>query len=284
MFDKTQIIYNGKYIPAGSIEISYKNRAFLYGDSIFETIRVNNRKVLFLEEHLQRLVSGMKVLKYEVPDKFTVFRQKLEEEIIQLLNRNKIFKASRIRITVFRKPGGLYTPQTNDVDYIISSSKLEDDKFKLNTKGLLLGIFNEIKKPQNVFSQYKTANSIIYTMAGIYKNENNFDDCLILNNKGNILESISSNIFTVKSEKLTTPPVIDGCINGIMRNKILKLAKQHKIVCIEKSIDVTDLLKADEVFLSNSISGVKWVVAYKNKRYYKRMSDFLIRKLNDSLD
>jgi len=284
MFDKEQIIYNSKFISGESINIFSKNRAFLYGDSIFETLRVNNRKILFFEEHLNRLVSGMKVLKYEIPDKFTIFRNKLEDEIIQLLNRNKIFKSSRIRLTVFRKTGGFYTPQTNETDYIISALKMKNEKFELNSDGLLIGIFNEIKKPVNVFSQYKTANSIIYTLAGIYKNENNFDDCLILNNKGNIIESISSNIFIVKDKNLITPTINEGCINGIMRNEIITLAKLHKISCIEKSIDFTDLLKADEVFLSNSIAGIKWVVAYKNKRYYKKTSDFLIRKLNESLD
>ncbi len=281
MFDKEQIILNGNFISGSENSFNVQNRAFLYGDSIFETLRVNNRKILFFEEHLNRLVSGMKVLKYEIPDKFTVFKQKLEEEIIQLLNRNKIFKSSRIRLTVFRKTGGLYTPETNEIDYIIAVSKLTNDKFALNTSGLLIDIFKDIKKPLNIFSPYKTANSILYTLAGIYKNEKSFDDCLIVNENNNLIESISSNVFIVFDKKLITPPITDGCINGIMRNTIISLAKHSNIGCVEKSINIVDLLKADEVFFTNSISGIQWVVAYKNKRYYKKMSDFLIRKLNE---
>ena len=283
MFDKEQIILNGNFISGSENSFNVQNRAFLYGDSIFETIRVNNRKILFFEEHLDRLISGMKVLKYYIPDKFTVFRQKLEDEIIQLLNRNKIFKSSRIRLTVFRKTGGLYTPLTNEIDYVISASKLPNDKFILNSSGLLIDIFKDIRKPLNVFSPYKTANSILYTLAGIYKNDKKFDDCLILNEKNRIIESISSNVFIVIEGKLISPPITDGCINGIMRNVIISYAKLSNIVYLEKSINTDDLLNADEVFFTNSISGIQWVVAYKNKRYYKKVSDFLIRRLNEAV-
>ena len=283
MFDKEQIILNGNFISGSENSFNVQNRAFLYGDSIFETIRVNNRKILFFEEHLDRLISGMKVLKYEIPDKFTVFRQKLEDEIIQLLNRNKIFKSSRIRLTVFRKTGGFYTPHTNEIDYVISASKLPNDKFVLNSSGLLIDIFKDIKKPLNIFSPYKTANSILYTLAGIYKNEKKFDDCLIVNERNHIIESISSNVFIVIGGKLITPPVTTGCINGIMRNAIITYANLSNIKCIERSINTEDLLNADEVFFTNSISGIQWVVAYKNKRYYKKMSNFLISKLNEAV-
>ncbi len=283
MFDKEQIILNGNFISGSENSFNVQNRAFLYGDSIFETIRVNNRKILFFEEHLDRLISGMKVLKYEIPDKFTVFRQKLEDEIIQLLNRNKIFKSSRIRLTVFRKTGGFYTPHTNEIDYVISASKLPNDKFVLNSSGLLIDIFKDIRNPLNVFAPYKTANSILYTLAGIYKNEKKFDDCLILNERNQIIESISSNIFIVIDGKLISPPIADGCINGIMRNVIISYAKQSNIVYLEKSINTDDLLNADEVFFTNSILGIQWVVAYKNKRYYKKASDFLIRRLNEAV-
>lgn len=281
MFNKTQISFNGKFITDEADDFYTKNRAFLYGDSIFETIRVNNRDILFFDEHLQRLIAGMIVLKYEIPDVFTVFKKRLYDEIIQLLNRNKIFKSSRIRITVFRKNGGLYTPKTNEVNYVISANKLEEDKFVLNKKGLHIGIFKDINKPLNIFSEYKIANSLIYTLAGIYKKEHKFDDCLILNENNNIAEAISSNVFLVKDNKLIFPPVSDACINGIMRNTILQIAKSNNFVCMARSISSSDLLISDEVFLTNSISGIQWVGAYKNKRYFKKLSSFFIEKVNE---
>lgn len=283
MFDKEQILLNGNYISGSEVNFYSQNRAFLYGDSIFETIRVNNREILFFEEHLNRLIAGMKVLKYEIPDKFTVFKQKLKEEIIQLLNRNKIFKSARVRITVFRKRGGLYVPETNEIDYAISVKKSKNEKFVLNSSGLLIDVFKDVKKPINIFSPYKTVNSIIYTLAGLYKNEKKLDDCLILNEKDELIESISSNIFLVIDNKLITPPVSSGCIDGIMKNVLIPLAKLSKIICVERTIKEEDLFSADEVFFTNSITGIQWVVAYKNKRYYKKMSDFLIRKLNETV-
>jgi len=277
---KNQIILNGAFTTEEENGICFQNRAFLYGDSIFETIRVNNRNILFFEEHLTRLVSGMTVLKYNIPDKFTIFKDKLKDEILSLLNRNKIFKSARIRITVFRKSGGFYTPDTNDVNYIISTSQLKTDTFILNTDGLRISVFNELKKPVNKFSPFKTGNSLLYTLAGIYKTENAVNDCLILNEKNQIIEAVSSNLFLVINKTLITPPVSDGCINGIMRNEVITYAKLYDIPCVERSIFEHDLLSAKEIFLTNSISGIQWVVAYKNKRYYKRFSDFLLRKIN----
>ncbi len=281
MNPKQQIVYNGTFISETDTLSCIKNRAFLYGDSIFETIRVNNRNILFFEEHIERLVSGMTVLKYEIPEKFTIFKSQLKNEILNLLNRNKIFKSSRVRITVFRKSGGLYTPETNEPEYIISASKLDTDKFILNTNGLKIDIFPDIKKPINIFSPYKAANSLIYTLAGVYKNKLNLDDCLILNEENKIIESSSSNVFIVKEKKIYTPPITDGCINGIMRFQVITYAKIHNIQCKEQSLTDADLLQADEIFLSNSIKGIQWVVAYKNKRYFKRLSAFFINLLND---
>ncbi len=281
MFDKKQILYNGRYISEESAEFYSENRAFLYNDSIFETIFVSTGKIHFFEEHLNRLIQGMKVLKYTVPDKFTVFKKNLEDEIFQLMFKNMLFKSARIRLTVFRKPGGLYTPVTNEIDYIITATDPGNEKYVLNNSGCLIDIYEEIKKPINKFSPYKTANSLIYSLAGIYKSEHQFDDCLICNDKGNIIESVSSNIFLVIDKRLITPPIKDGCINGIIRNQIINFAKLYKINCIERSVQQNDLLLADEIFLTNSINGIKWVVAYKDKRYFKKTSNFFINKLNE---
>jgi len=281
---KRQIVINGAFITEDADKNYFQNRAFLYGDSIFETIRVNNRNILYFEEHLLRLISGMTVLKYHIPDKFTIFKDKLKDEILSLLNRNKIFKSARVRITVFRKSGGFYTPKTNEIDYLISASQLDNEKFVLNTDGLQVSVYHELKKTINLFSPYKTGNLLLYILAGVYKNEIAAGDCLILNEKNQIIEAVSSNLFLVKNKTLITPPVSDGCINGIMRNEIIALAKLQEIPCIEQSISEPDLFRAEELFLTNSISGIEWVVAYKDKRYYKRLSEIFIHRLNAVTD
>ncbi len=276
-----QSVYNGAFVFEDEKIGCFSNRAFLYGDAIFETLRVRNRDILFFEEHLSRLVSGMSVLKYDIPEKFTIFKSKLENEIISLLNRNKIFKAARVRITVFRKRGGLYTPQTNEPEYVISASELDEEFFALNNKGFTVSVFDDIKKPINIFSPYKTGNSLIFTLAGIHKNNIGADDCIILNENGQIAESISSNIFIVKDKVLITPPLNSGCINGIIRKFITDTAYSNNIKLAEENISEKDLLQAEEVFLTNSISGIRWVVAYRHKRYFKRLSVFFTEKLNE---
>jgi len=276
-----QSIYNGVFVSENEQIGCFNNRAFLYGDAVFETLRVRNRDILFFEEHLSRLVSAMKVLKYDIPEKFTVFKSKLETEIISLLNRNKIFKAARVRITVFRKQGGFYTPQTNEPEYVISAYELDEEFFVLNNKGFNISVFDEIKKPINIFSPYKTGNSLIFTLAGIHKNSIAADDCIILNENGQIAESISSNIFIVRDKVLLTPPLSSGCINGIIRKFIIDTAYGNNIKFAEENISEKDLLQAEEVFLTNSVSGIRWVVAYKHKRYFKRLSVFFTEKLNE---
>lgn len=281
MFDKAQIIYNGNYLKEEQNSFFINNRAFLYGDSIFETMFVRKGKIHFFEDHLKRLIQGMKVLKYEIPDKFTFFKDKLEEEIIHLLFRNKIFNSARVRLTVFRKAGGLYTPAENNAEYVVSCTDSENENYILNREGLFTDIYPEIKKPKNIFSQFKTANSLVYSMAGIYAQKKHLDDCFISNENGKIIESISSNIFLVKDDILFTPPVSDGCINGIMRLQIIRFAKKYGLKLYEASLSSEDLLKADEIFLTNSIAGIRWVVAYKDKRYFKKVSNFLTNKLNE---
>ncbi len=283
MFEREQIILNGEFVSGESVNFYLKNRAFLYGDSIFETIRVINSKFLFFDEHIERLYAGMKVLKYELFDNIFEFKKKLEEDVLKLIDKKSCKDSSRVRISVYRRTGGFYTPNTNLINYVISCSKIKDKKFVLNTYGLNIGIYKDVRKPINVFSPFKTANSILFTLAGIYSKENKFEDCLILNESDNIVESVSSNVFIVKGEKLYTPPIKSGCISGIMRSVIFSIAKSNSIVCVEKTINENDLLNSDEVFLTNSITGIQWVVAYKSKRFYKKKATFLINLLNETV-
>ncbi len=118
-------------------------------------------------------------------------------------------------------------------------------------------------------------------LAGLYKKSKNLDDCLLVNDKGHIIESISSNIFAVKNGVLYTTPVSDGCVEGVMRKKIMEVAAKNRIAVQEVSILQNILLSSDELFLTNSIRGIRWVVAYKQKRYFNNTSKILTEKLNE---
>jgi branched-chain amino acid aminotransferase len=119
-------------------------------------------------------------------------------------------------------------------------------------------------------------------MAGLTKTSLRLDDCLLVNDNGNIIESINSNIFVVKNGTLYTSPISDGCVDGVMRKQILDIAAQNKILAFEQPLTVHTLTNGDEVFLTNAIKGVQWVGQFKNKFYTNQRSVFFTEKLNES--
>jgi branched-chain amino acid aminotransferase len=273
------INYNGDNIRTENFNINIHNRAFKYGDGLFETIRAINKVPLFYREHITRLFYGMKLMKLDFASE--ILKNQLEKSIINLLDANKHFVGARLRITIYRNGEGLYTPENNNYCFVIESSELENNKFQLNKIGIKIGLYKNVRLRYSEFSQFKTLNSLPYILAGIYKKENNFDDCLLLNSMNNIVEGISSNLFLVKDNTLITSGLQEGGINGITRNIIIDIALSNKFILIEDAnIIEKDLLNADEIFLTNSISGIIWVGAYKNKRYYNKISKKFIKELN----
>ncbi len=273
------INFNGNNFKQNTFALSYNNRAFKYGDGIFETIRTANKKPLFANEHFTRLFYGMKLLKFDFDSE--ILKITLNKSIMLLLDANKHFAGARIRLTIYRDAEGLYTPQTNKFNYLIETQELETNKFKLNKKGYKIGVFKDIKLRYSEFSSIKTLNSLPYILAGIYKKENKLDDCLLTNSLNMIVEGISSNLFLVKDKTIITPALNEGGIHGITKNIIIDIALANKFSLIEDAeIRETDLLNADEVFLTNSISGITWVGAYKNKRYFNKTAKLLIADLN----
>jgi branched-subunit amino acid aminotransferase/4-amino-4-deoxychorismate lyase len=271
--------HNGNFILADTPVVSANNRSFRYGDALFETIRITNYNPQFLKEHLMRLYAGMDVLKMEMNPLLNATY--LEHAILELAQKNNITSDGRVRLTVYRNEGGLYAPSDNKVSFLIEVYSLDEIGYTLNTKGYTVDLFTEFKKAQNALSSIKSANSAIYVMAGIHKVQQQLDECLLLNDKHHIIEGISSNIFAVKNGVLYTPPVADGCVNGVMRKKIIEIAQENKIAVYEISVMQNVLLGADELFLTNTINGIRWAVAYKQKRYFNDTSKKLTEKLNE---
>ncbi len=273
------INHNGNFILSDAPLVTANNRSFRYGDALFETIRIANYNPQFLKEHLERLTQGMAVLKMEHNSNLNTTY--LEHAILELAQKNNVTSDGRVRLTVYRNEGGLYAPSDNKVSYVVEVYPIEEKGYILNQKGYSVDLFTEFKKAQNSLSSIKSANSMIYVMAGIYKTQQGLDECLLLNDKHHIIEGISSNIFAVKNGVLYTPPVGDGCVNGVMRKKIIEVAQANKIAVYEISVMQNVLLGADELFLTNTITGIRWVVAYKQKRYFNDTSQRLTQKLNE---
>lgn len=273
------VCFNGNFIRKNELNISLSNRAFKYGDGVFETIKVVRKEPLFYTQHLNRLVFALNTLKINYNLEF--LKVEMLQKITRLLNANKYFSAVRIRITIYRNGEGLYTPESNEMQYLIEATELDSELYQLDKKGLKLGIYTETKKNYSNFSSFKTINSLPYILAGIYKTENNFDECLLQNDNNELIEGISSNIFILKGNSLFTPAINAGCIKGIMREIVVNIALSKNITVFDEAIiKEQDLLDADEIFLTNVIYGIKWVVSFQKKRYYNKFAKNLTDELN----
>ena len=270
------INYNSKLIPKDQVILSSENRAFRYGDGIFESIRIFDGQIIFWNEHWKRLSKGAEYLQFEKLKDASFYK----EEIEKLCGNTGNW---RIRLSLFRKDGGLYTPAEMKTDFIIEASPLESKHFILNKKGLTVDLCDTIKIPQHPLSNFKTNNSLPYVLAGIFKKKKGLDDCILLNNKGHVVEGSSSNIFIVKKGKLITPKLSSGCKMGTMRSAILRLSEQIDLKVCKQKILPKDLKKAEEIWLTNATQGIRWIGNYDDKNYQKKFAKKMTNILNQAI-
>ena len=276
------INWNGTIVSEDA-NILAQNRAFLYGDAVFETVKVINKKILFLEDHYFRLMSSMRVLRMEIPMNFTM--EYLEEQILSLVTKNKELDSSRARITVYRNDGGYYLPQNNTVSFLIHSIALENKLYSIEKTNYEVDLYKDFYITKQLLSSIKTTNKIINITGSIFANENGLDNCLLLNDSKNVVEVLQGNIFMLLGNKLITPPVSEGCLNGVMRKQILSLAKKiENLEVVEEIISPFDLQKADELFITNVIKGVQPITQYRKKVFTTLLSVQLIEKLNEMIN
>ena len=260
------INFNNTLIAATTNLLSINNRAFKYGDGLFETLKVMDLKVCFLEDHYFRLMASMRMLRFEIPLNFTM--EFFEQEIARTVEANNLQNA-RIRFSVYRKDGGLYNPLTNEVDYVIEASELNIAEKEVYT----LELFKDYYIYSGLLSTLKTTNKLINVLASIYANENELDNCILVNEKKNVVEAINGNVFLVVGNTIKTPALTEGCIKGIIRKKVIEILENHKNYTIEETaISPFELQKADELFITNAIVGIQAVSSYKKTNYASEVS------------
>lgn len=269
---------NGTVLPSDAPTIFSNSRAFLYGDGVFESIRIRNGRPINLDNHVKRLIEGAKAIKIR-PSAFLNV-EFFESKIMEICQKSGISEGGKCRISLDRLAGGTYKPETNELHYFIDVLPVNHNEFTLNSKGLEVDIYMDMKKQKNILSNFKVKNGLIYIMAAIKAQERELDDLLISNDKGGILESSNSNLFVVSNGVLYTPGLEEGCLAGTMRMQIINLALREGIKVYECNILPSNLLAADEVFLTNAISGITWVSGYRTKRYFNNNSKRLIGLLN----
>jgi len=271
---------NGNLIADNEASLSIANRGYAYGDALFETIRVNTGIILFWEDHYFRLMASMRILRMEIPMHFTP--EFLQQEILDLIEENGFMNASvRIKIMVNRKEGGLYTPTSNTIDYSISVKPIASKFYSLSDDRYEVSLFKDHYIAADLLSTLKSNNKLVNILGGIFAKENGFDNCLLLNVHKMVIEGLNGNLFLVKGNKIKTPPIADGCLKGILRTQLLKIVEKLPEYEVEEaSISPFELQKADELFLTNVITGIQPITKFRKKEYSFDVTRKLLGILN----
>jgi branched-subunit amino acid aminotransferase/4-amino-4-deoxychorismate lyase len=270
---------NGTVSRSSEPSILSGNRAYSYGDGLFESIRIMHGRAINMDAHMQRIQAGAKALKMRLPANYTVdfFTKQFDE----LISKSGISEGGRIRLSIDRLGGNTYSPDTNETAYFIEVYPVENSIFGLSGKGIEVDLYQDIRKVKDALSNFKTKNGLLYVMASISAKEKGLDDMLIQNEKGQILESSHSNIFMVSNGVLYTPSLSEGCLAGTMRMQVINVALKHQLKVYETSILPSNLLVADEVFLTNAVRGITWVGGYRTKRYMNTIARKIVTYLNE---
>ncbi|MGY5355767.1 aminotransferase class IV [Wenyingzhuangia sp. IMCC45467] len=259
------INFNGNIVSENDSQINFNNRAFKYGDALFETIKIKDETVVFCEDHYFRLMASMRMLRMQIPMEFTL--EFFEAEILKTINANSGTE-NRVKFTVYRDADGLYAPENHNISYIIEVKKID----VIVKSDYVVDLYKDFMINPNLLSTVKTNNKLTNVLAGIYAQENGFDNCVLLNSNKNVVEFTNGNIFLVKGNVVTTPPLSDGCIKGVMRKNIIDvLEKNEDFILEEASISPFAIQKADEVFLTNVIVGIQPITKYRKKTFESKV-------------
>ena len=276
------INYNGAIIEKSDLPSAEIARATMYGDAVFETLKMQEGKLFFIEDHYFRLMAGMRILRMPIPMDFT---PEFFIEQAERLAEEVAIENGRLRIQVVRVADGKYTPsEDQSTVWWMELEELESIEYIHSEKGLTVDLFKDHYIQPGLLSTIKSSNSLPYVLGGVYARENNLDAVLMVNDNKMLVEANASNVFVLKGDVLRTAPLEDGALRGVFRKNLLNWGKEIGLQVKEESINPFDLQKADEIWLTNTISGVQWVEKYRKNTYKgdkaKELVALLERKLN----
>jgi branched-chain amino acid aminotransferase len=259
------ISYNGKILPSDTPLVGAESRAIRYGDGLFETIRMRKGEMPLFSLHMERFFSGLIQLEFEKEVHLTA--SSLREDILRLAQKNKVLNNGRIRMNAIRGNGGLYDPENNKPNIIIEAIPLGDQYDRLNENGLVIGVYPDARKSTDRFSNLKSNNFLPYTLGAFYAKANHWNDSLILNQFGRICETTLANIFWMEGDAIYTPPLSEGAVAGVMRRYIIESRIQVDIPIVEKNLTIEELENTTAIFITNAISGIKWVKQFGDTQF-----------------
>ncbi len=236
---------NGRFVPEAEATVSIFDRGFLYGDGVFETMRVYDGKIFRLYNHLQRLLAGLKMLH--------VGRQLTQEDIrvplLELIQRNRMkVGMARIYVTGGMNCWGVKRQTPGEPSVVAVTEELPA------RSGDLRAIISSIRLDSaSKLAGIKNANRLLYVLAQDEAELRGFTDAVLLNGAGHVVELTTSNVFVVKNGDLFTPPLSDGPLPGVTRNVVLLLAAKLGVTAYEIGFGTEMFSEADEAFATNSL-------------------------------
>lgn len=251
---------NGIFIPHEEATISISDGGFLFGDTLFETLKAQKQKILLLPQHLDRLEQSAELLN------FPYDQQKIESSLLHMAAALKS-PASRIRLTLSRGNfAGLTWPAPEQSQFLITAveySELTDDERQIGATCVIAP--NQRSNPVNHLPQIKRGNYADCLYAINYARQSNAGEALFVDPSQNILEGSTSNIFATFDNRLITPPPGTLILDGILRQQVIKAAAELGILVTECNLPLTELHQADEVFLTNSLIDILPVASINEK-------------------
>ena len=272
------IIYaNGKYTSQKKLTFDISDRGLLLGDGVFYTMLYQNNKLIYYNDHYKRLKTASKLLSFN----FNLTNEQLKNIITNLIKKNNFQNkqiAIRTNITRGVSKRGLDFDKSHKVGIYIKLNIIPKSLFM---KSIKLGIANIRRNSTSPISQNKTLNYLDNVIEKNRATKNGYEDAIFLNINKKVSSTTTSNIFYVQKNKIYTPPLKDGVLNGVMREQFLK-----KKIATTQTTSLNNLLKSDYIFLTNSIFGIRPVKTISgsrktfegSKKFYTKLIDILENK------
>ena len=245
-----KIYIDGKYYDENKAKVSVFDHGLLYGDGIFEGIRAYNGRVFKLKEHIDRLFDSAKSILLTVP----LPHAKVMQAVIETCRRNKL-RDGYIRLVVTRGVGtlGLNPNRCKMPSLIIIAGKIQLYPEEYYQKGLTIITVPTVRNLHSALNPaIKSLNYLNNVLAKIEANNGGCEEAVMLNAEGFISECTGDNIFIVKGEHLSTPPLSAGALYGITRNVVMEMARNDGLTVSEPNLTRYDLFTADECFLTGT--------------------------------
>lgn len=267
------LFYDGQILRSNKLLISPNNRSYRYGDGCFETIRIINGRIQLANYHFERLLSSLEALHFKKSGYFTAAW--LEKQILELAEKNGHLQSARIRLTVTRGEGGVYDEQNQFPYLLIQSWTLSSSTLVLNENGLVVDVYKDARKVVDRFSSIKSNSYLPYVMGALWAKEQQLNDAILLNPFNRVADATIANVFIVKDGTIKTPSLAEGPVNGVMRRHLLQVLRKENVPVEETEITLDELFEASEIFLTNSIHGIRWVKQLGENNYTNMLTQQL---------